>query len=342
MSEIRVNNITNRDGSTGTTVAGIPVVDSTSHFVVPSGNTAERGSRGRGLFGGGDTPADVNTIDYITIATLGNAVDFGDLTTGRRGISACSSSTRGIFAGSLGGNVIDYVTISSTGNAFDFGDFTENKFGPGGASNSIRGIFAGGYQPTGSIFTTGIEFITIASLGNASKFTDFADKNSGSGGFSSPTRAFFAGGSGAENVDNVYNTIQFLTIATLGNTQDFGDLTLARDFCSAFSNSVRGVIGGGDTENPSSGNFTNIIDYITIASTGDAQDFGDLSSTRERGAGCCNSTRGIFASGWTPAARQTTIEYVTISTTGDASDFGDITVARLEPGGLSDSHGGLG
>ena len=42
MSEIRVNNITNRDGSTGTTVAGIPVVDSNSHFVVPSGNTFRR------------------------------------------------------------------------------------------------------------------------------------------------------------------------------------------------------------------------------------------------------------------------------------------------------------
>jgi len=42
MSEIRVNNITNRDGSTGTTVAGIPVVDSTSHFVVPSGDTRFR------------------------------------------------------------------------------------------------------------------------------------------------------------------------------------------------------------------------------------------------------------------------------------------------------------
>jgi len=42
MSEIRVNNITNRDGSTGTTVAGIPVVDSTSHFVVPTGRTGTR------------------------------------------------------------------------------------------------------------------------------------------------------------------------------------------------------------------------------------------------------------------------------------------------------------
>ena len=42
MSEIRVNNITNREGSAGPSVAGIPVVDSNSHFVVPSGKTVGR------------------------------------------------------------------------------------------------------------------------------------------------------------------------------------------------------------------------------------------------------------------------------------------------------------
>ena len=42
MSEIRVNNITNREGSAGPSVAGIPVVDSNSHFVVPTGRTGQR------------------------------------------------------------------------------------------------------------------------------------------------------------------------------------------------------------------------------------------------------------------------------------------------------------
>ena len=42
MSELRVNNITNRDGKTGTVVAGIPQVSSTSHFVPPSGKTGQR------------------------------------------------------------------------------------------------------------------------------------------------------------------------------------------------------------------------------------------------------------------------------------------------------------
>lgn len=42
MSELRVNNITNRDGKRGTVVAGIPQVSSTSHFVVPTGRTGQR------------------------------------------------------------------------------------------------------------------------------------------------------------------------------------------------------------------------------------------------------------------------------------------------------------
>ena len=47
----------------------------------------------RGLFGGGYTYTnwvEVNTIDYITIATPGNATDFGDLTQSRQYLAATS------------------------------------------------------------------------------------------------------------------------------------------------------------------------------------------------------------------------------------------------------------
>ena len=42
MADLKVNNITNYDGTTGPSVAGIPVVDSNSHFVVPTGRTGQR------------------------------------------------------------------------------------------------------------------------------------------------------------------------------------------------------------------------------------------------------------------------------------------------------------
>ena len=70
-------------------------------------------------------PAVVNTIDFCTIATTGNAQDFGDLTRTGSGYGSLSNSTRGLF---LGGNdpaytnTIDSVIIATTGNATDFGD----------------------------------------------------------------------------------------------------------------------------------------------------------------------------------------------------------------------------
>jgi hypothetical protein len=42
MSVIKVNNITNRDGTSGPVIAGIVTVSSSSHFVVPVGNTFRR------------------------------------------------------------------------------------------------------------------------------------------------------------------------------------------------------------------------------------------------------------------------------------------------------------
>ena len=71
--------------------------------------------------GGYINPANLNTIEYITIASTGNATDFGDLTnTGASG-SAVSNSIRGVTQ--IGnGNIINYVNIQTTGNATHFGD----------------------------------------------------------------------------------------------------------------------------------------------------------------------------------------------------------------------------
>ena len=39
-----------------------------------------------------------NTIEYVTIATLGNAIDFGDLTVARRAMpGGAASPTRAMF-----------------------------------------------------------------------------------------------------------------------------------------------------------------------------------------------------------------------------------------------------
>ena len=96
--------------------------------------------------GGEGSPANVNTIDYVTILTTGNATDFGDLTVARTELTSCSAPTRGVFAGgstpaSATLNTIDYVAILTTGNAVDFGDMaTATSFRPGGTSNAHGGL----------------------------------------------------------------------------------------------------------------------------------------------------------------------------------------------------------
>ena len=74
-----------------------------------------------------------DTIDYITIASTGNATDFGNLTAINYRNAACSDGSRGVIGGgaetsSNKYNTIQYVTIASTGNATDFGDLTESKY----------------------------------------------------------------------------------------------------------------------------------------------------------------------------------------------------------------------
>ncbi len=115
-------------------------------------------------------------MEYITIASTGDATDFGDLTDARRYISGCSSSVRGVFyCGNQpsGSEVIDYITIASTGDATDFGDpaSTPNTDSFGcGVSNNTRGVFAGRASPRETI-----EKVTIASTGNATDFGDLTD-----------------------------------------------------------------------------------------------------------------------------------------------------------------------
>ena len=134
------------------------------------------------------------------------------------------------------------------------------------------------------------------------------------------------------------NNIEFVTIATTGNSQDFGDLTQGRGNFTGLCSSTRGVFAGGT--NPAN----NIIDFVTIASTGNATDFGDMIDANS-GASCStsNQTRGVIMGGDQQPANYfvNTMQHVTIATTGNAQDFGDMLTAGAYRNATSDSHGGL-
>ena len=288
----------------------------------------------RGVWEGGSTSSPVgDTIDYVTISTLGNAQDFGNLSSARQAPkNACSSSTRGIFGGGYGAigyagaNVIDYITFSSTGNAADFGDLTQATVSNGAASNSTRGIFYGGQNYPSSPYSTNvISYVTIAQTGNAVDFGDALVAQSEYAGCSSSTRGLF----GAANPIG----IDYITIATLGNALDFGSLVGANNSFGACSNATRALFAGGY--------YSNNIDFVTIASTGNAQDFGDMTLQRRRVASCSSSTRAVNGGGDSPGGVTNVIDYTSIASTGNAQDFGDLTVARSLLGSCSNGHGGL-
>ena len=304
------------------------------------GTGSNTGLGTRGIFTSRSTSpgAYVNTVDFITISTLGDAQDFGDaIGSGAYGATT-SDSTRGLFAGghpnSNGSDTIQFFTIASTGNATDFGNLTSARWlMGGGCSNTTRSIFTAGSTLGGSNPAVNtLDYVTTQSLGNAVDFGD-SGKRRMQASANSSTRGIWAGGydhpAEAKN-----DTIEFVTMASTGNTTDFGNLIAASRSMAGVCNSTRGAFGGGN--NP----HTNVIQFVTIATTGNATDFGDLTASRELAGGASSPTRGIFAGGYTPSSLNT-IDYIQILTTGNATDFGDLTVAGFGMGGISNGHGGL-
>lgn len=385
MSKLNISKLTNENEDGAPKITGISTFSSTAFLEVPKGTTAQRseyvqpgmirfntdgahleyyngvewtevlvanntldgGNRGLSVGGGIAPTFNENIIDYITISTLGNAIDFGDtsaLGSGYR-CTALGNSTRAVYGGAYG-NTIEYVTFSSTGNGTDFGDLIYSRINLSSLANSTRGIFTGGnsYAPT-YVNNNVIEYITISSTGNAVQFGNLT--TSGARAFiaaaASSVRGIFAGGYTAPSFTN---TIDYITISTTGSAIDFGDLTKGTTGFTGGggSNSTRMLIAGGYRSGPATDDFTQ---FITISTLGDAQDFGDIGSTsnsRPFGS-ACSSTRAVFGGGYgarTPGnLDQNAMAYYTIATTGNAIDFGDTTTTRLNHFMCSNGHGGL-
>ena len=116
----------------------------------------------------------VNTIMYVTTATLGNASNFGDLTVARMGIGGASNAVRGIFSGGHPSNTtMDSIEIATLGNAVDFGDLIRGQFRGGAASSSTRYVYYGGNN---SPFRE-MQYVQFSTRGNAIDFGDYSPSN---------------------------------------------------------------------------------------------------------------------------------------------------------------------
>ena len=164
-----------------------------------------------------------------------------------------------------------------------FGDLTVARHSSAACSNSLRTVVAGGATPSRSNV---IDYFTTASLANAA---DFGDLNMGtsaslssSGG--NHTRGLYLGGNPSSGV--LTNAIDFITFSTVGNSTDFGDLTVGRSNTGAGSNSVILAVYGG-----TSPGVDVTIDQLTISTTGNAVDFGDAARGGEK-PGAASSGHG--------------------------------------------------
>ena len=300
----------------------------------------------KGFFGGGNTGSNVNTIDQIIIQSAGNATDFGDLAQGKNGMGSTGTPTRAFWLGGYTGggspnmtSQIDTINFATAGNCSDFGDTSVQRYMMGTAGKDTRICVAGGYASPS--FQNVIDFITPTTLGDATDFGNLTGSRSDVGGTSNTTRGvFFAGAPGASNV------IDFIEFSTTGNAVDFGDLPTAIKSPTGSSTSTKGFISGGGSGSYPSDAPVNTISEITIPSTGNAVDFGDLTTARIVPAAVCDNTKSVIAGGSTSSSQDSrntsnVIDSFIMTTRGNATDFGDLTVARNTLGGACGGHGGI-
>ena len=314
----------------------------------------------RGLFCGGwqNSPSPnvtVNNIDYITIATAGDSVDFGDLSKQTAYIGTGSSRTRGVIVGGraddspTASNTIDYVTIASTGDAADFGDLPVAISAHYGNSNPTRGVFASGYNPSPSFVSKNeIHTITFASTGDAIDGGDLPRTVVQTFTYGNATRGIWGGGyyanSGGAGAPPTNEMLISVNLASTGQSFTFGNLTvdgtdsiLIRS--SGLSNSVRGVRASGYTTP-----YISTMDVLNLASLGSPTSFGDVLYNRAWLTSVSSPTRGVMAGG-DPGnyQRYREIQYFEFATGGTCVDFGDLTdrSSSTVPEGISNAHGGL-
>jgi hypothetical protein len=331
----------------------------TSGLMYPRKNTrihkhTESGGGGSSISWGGDRAIvwgsnggtfDGEKIDYFDITTPGNATNFGDVHRqvdgwgpGKYNGTCVSDTTYGVYAGGNSSHnlnntdQIDYITISTPGNSADFGSLTlKQPNRPAGGSDGTTGFFAGGSNDYANYYWTGVHTVSIATPGNAT-LSSFALSTGtyNTMGTNDATRMLIFGGftNGSTNDD----FIQYLTFASAGTAQTFGNLAQDRGNGAAASDGSIALVGGG--YNIGTTTILDNVETVTIQTPGNATTFGDLSQAGNRVCATANTTYGVFSGG---DANATAIDQFTFATASNATDHGDLAGGGQAPGCCSGS-----
>tara|TARA_R110000751_G_scaffold304840_2_gene420619 strand:- start:112 stop:1167 length:1056 start_codon:yes stop_codon:yes gene_type:complete len=222
---------------------------------------------------------------------------------------------------------------------------THKKYGLAAIGNTVQALTFSGTDGVGNVAIYMTAYSMVA--GNSDNAVDFGDISELDGAglyyhyngqpISSPTRGILVSPTGRDgNSYNVpSNVLTYITFGSASNTTDFGNLTVARSNQGSFASTTRGVVAGGNTGTSSVG-YSNVLDYITIASAGNATDFGNLSAGRSSFFCGSNTTRGVTMGGRSASSgNQDAMDYYTIASAGNATDFGNLTAAAEKLGVIS-------
>ena len=279
---------------------------------------------GRGVFGAG---TDTNlTLDYITIATTGNATDFGDAWYLRESCGGASDGTKGFWYGGINsGNIVSNngysITFATQGNATNTIGQVSYPLARGSmCSNADYIIASGGQSGYNTNTSSAILRWSTASLGQAAAFGNLASAQMGQGCWNDKSK--YLTFSGTNSTNGIWagsftsSGASYQSALTASGSQPHG----------AAGDETRAIIFVGSTATQ--------LDTIVIQTTGNATSFGQLNANHWNTGACTNATRVVFG-GSSYAGTFNHMSHVTIATTGSGSDFGDLTVARSRATGCS-------
>jgi len=248
----------------------------------------------RGVCGGGGSYKD--TIDYVTVAGSvgGTATAWGaDLSAPREQAGSCCDETHGLFCGGLKNSPVatlatcDHITIQTTGVVSDWGDLQAPRYTSTGCcttgvlNNSHGMIFSGYVGNYGSDAPLpSIQYVPIAATGTASDFGDCLAIRLDAGAVANDSRALVAGGS---NTGGKEKSCDYFAVGTTGVAGNFGDLINNNVGLKGANNATYGMFAGGQD---GTGAYIADIEFVTIASLGDGQSFGDLTVNASGCGGC--------------------------------------------------------
>ena len=339
---MRFNSTTNNfEGWDGRNWITLVEGSANSNTTVVSGSITISGSipGQRGLFFGGykkGLGSSSDVIEYVTISSQGDSIEFGNTQeTMQDGTGVGSIQNIGFIHEGDSTDTLSYLPIDTPGDATDFGNLAQTGvYGAGTLMNGshnravVAGLKAPGYED--------MNYVNVRVPGNALDFGDLTDgktarPTAGSNGLNQ--RGIFAGGATASPIGPAAtDSIDYITISTLGNATTFGSLqeTTYRQGGTTNDLNDRMVIFGSTDEHSA--------DYLTISTPSNAIDFGKCANKGFEQTGACSNgvnERGVVAGG--NPGQNNQIDYITISTLGDSKHFGDVItwMGYSRMGGLS-------